>query len=432
MSYLFGDSSPSPFRINFVEFLRLAMGFSVHVLRAERRVLTEQTKRIQLEDDTESDGQKLDDLLVRVTKTIQEGSTDLESRVADHAALIQSKAREVVELGQQALRQALAEDLTEIEENIQRERKSSFAALERVILAYDLPEAKNTIHVTLSDVGRYTASMQSVTPYGLSATIELAMPAESAFAHDARVERIFEGFEIRAPETAGWIRKESRMVPQKLGRFHIVDLTIGDESVIKLRSSPEAQAPGYDITLRSEEPQVHIVKTGKDGESGAFDPDPSDLPVLLRLRDKLADEAQAIASKRRTLTSALLDDEPVEHSARMRALVERLVEVVAPMVREIAAHSLSPGELVLRRMIGDDRREEIFVTTHELQGTLEGLSDADRQLFAPLQLDSGALPTAWAARVSQAPASKVDSDRAPESGVKRSNRPPPMRSGMGG
>lgn len=427
MSYLFGDSSPSPFRINFIEFLRLAMGFSVHVLRAERRVLTEQTKRIQLEDDTETDGQKLDELLVRVTKTIQDAASDVQPRIADHAALIQNKAREVVELGQQALRQTLAEDLSEIEQNILQERRSSFAALEKVVLGFDLPEAKNRIHIRLAEVGRYAASMESVTPYGMTTTLDLTIPAESAFAHDARVERVLEGLEIRAPETAGWIRKESRMVPQKLNRFHITEVTIGEESVIKVRSSPEAQAAGYDITLRSEEPQVRIAKTGKDGEAGAFDPDPADFSSLFRLREKLEEEAQLIATKRRALTSAKLDDEPVEQSARMRAFVEQLMRVVGPMVREIAAHSLSPGELVLRRMIGGDRREEIFVTTAELQATLEGLGDADRQLFLPLELDSGALPTAWATRVSQAPA-RPSSDRAPESGVKRSNRPPPMRS----
>jgi hypothetical protein len=432
MSYLFGDSTPSPFRINFIEFLRLAMGFSVHVLRVERRVLTEQMKRIQLEDDTDTDRQHLDGLLSRVTKTIQDASAAVQPRVAEHAALIQTKAREVIELGDQALQQALTEDLAEIEQNIQLERKSSLAALEKVLLAYDLPEAKNTIHVRLAEGGRYTAWLESVTSYGLSTTVELTVPAESVFAHDARVERLIDGFEIRAPETAGWIRKESRMLPQKLGRFHITELTLGDEALIKLRSTLEVQAAGYDISFCAEEPQVRIVKTGKDAEQDAFDPEPGDIPHLLRLRDKLEEAAMTLSTKRRSLTSARLDDEPVEQSARMRAFLERLVQVLAPMVREIAAHSLSSGELVLRRMIGEDRREEIFVTKSELHASLEGMSDADRQLFAPLELDGGgAIPNATTGRVAQVPHDQ-DKERAPESGIKRSNRPPPMRSGMSG
>jgi hypothetical protein len=408
------------------------MGFSVHVLSVERRVLTEQMKRIQLEDEAETDRQHLDELLLRLTKTLQDVSAHVQPRVAEHADLIQGKAREVVELGQQTVQQALTEDLAEIEQNIQLQRKSSLVALEKVLLVYDLPEAKNTIHVRLAEGGRYTAWLESVTSYGLSTTVELTVPAESVFAHDARVERFIEGLEIHAPETAGWIRKESRMLPQKLGRFHITELTLGDEALIKLRSTLEVQAAGYDISLGAEEPQVRIVKTGKDAEQGSFDPEPGDVPNLLRLRDKLEEAAMTLSTKRRSLTSARFDDEPVERSTRMRALVERMVQVVAPMVREIAAHSLSSGELVLRRMIGEDRREEIFVTKSELQASLEGMSDADRQLFAPFELArGGAVSNATTGGASQVPQGPNE-DRAPESGVKRSNRPPPMRSGMGG
>ena len=38
MSYLYGDSSPSSLRINFIDFLRDAVEFSVAVLAADRHV----------------------------------------------------------------------------------------------------------------------------------------------------------------------------------------------------------------------------------------------------------------------------------------------------------------------------------------------------------------------------------------------------------
>jgi hypothetical protein len=275
--------------------------------------------------------------------------------------------------------------------------------------------------------------LESVTPYGLTTSVELILPPDSPFAHDARVDRFMDGFEIHAPETAGWIRKESRMVPQKLGRFYITELTLGEACLIKLRSSPEANASGYDIAVQTEEPQVRFVKTGKDGEGGSFAPEPIDLPTVLRLREKLEEVGRAISTKRRALTSARLGEDSIEQSGRMRAFVEQLAQVVGPMVREIAAHSLSPSELVLRRMMGDDRREEIFVSKVELQANLDGLSDADRQLFAPLELQTGTpAVSAIASRVSQAPPEGKDEERAPPSGARRSNRPPPMRSGLGG
>ena len=432
MSYLFGDSTPSPFRINFIEFLRLAVGFSVHALRVEHRVLLEQTRRIALEEENDADGQRLERLLGRVTNTIEDASGGVQPRVAACAAEIQDKAREVVVAGLEAMRQSLTQNIAEIAQNIKLERKSSVTALEKVVLVYDLPEAKTTIHVRLSDGGRYAARMESETPYRLETVIELAVPAESAFAYDVRVDKFVEGLELRAPETGGWIRKESRMVPQKLGRFHITELTLGETSLIKLRSSPEPNATGFDISVGVEEPQVQIVKIGKDVEgSGAFEPEPSDIPNVLRLRDKLEEAAHGLLAKRRALTSARIADEPVEESAGMRSLVEQLIQVMAPMVREIAEHSLSPGELVLRRMMGDDRREEVFITKSELRASLDDLTDVDREFFAPLELDQEVAP-AVARRFSQAPVAEQREDRDPPSGIKRSNRPPPLRSGMGG
>ena len=427
MSYLFGDSTPSPFRINFVEFLRLAMGFSVHVLRVEERVVAAQERRKQVEKDTESDRRHLDHLLSCLTDTIQNASASNRPRVAEHAESIQRKAQEVIESGWQSLEQALNKDLAEIAESIKHERKSSLSALEKVVLSYDLPEVSDTIRIRFSEGGRCSAWLESVAPYGLETTVELSIPPESVFAHEARVERFVEGLEIRAPETAGWIRKESRMVPQKLGRLHVVEVAIGESSLIKLRSSAEAQASGYDISVRAEEPQVELVKIGKDSDgAGPFDPEPSDIPNILRLRDKLDEACQALATKRRAVTQARVDGVPIEESSGMRSLVEKLVQVMAPMVREIAAHSLSPDELVLRLMRGDGRREEIFIAKAELRANLDELNAADRRLFDPLQLGQPSTE-ATSARPRPTPAeSDASEEQAPPSGVKRSNRPPPM------
>jgi hypothetical protein len=430
MSYLFGDSTPSPFRINFVEFLRLAMGFSVHVLRVEERVLAEQTRRTQIERDTETDRHQLEELMGCVTDTILHMSAGVRPRVTEHADNIRGKAKEVVESGLQALEQELFKELAETAQNIKLERKSSLSALEKVLLLYDLPEATETIRVRLSEAGRYSAWLESMTPYGLETVVELSIPAESPFAHDARVDRFVEGLEIRAPETAGWIRKESRMVPQKLGRLHIVEIAIGEQSLIKLRSSPEAQANGYDISLPTEDAPMEVIRISKDADgSGPFDPEPSDIPNMLRLRDKLEEASRALATKRRAVTSARVAEQPIEESPGMRSVIEKLLLVLAPMVREIAAHSMSPGELVLRRMMGDDRREEIFVTKEELRANLEGLSPEDRRLFDPLELGQADTRVANATPRAASPspaAGPVDDHHVPPSGVTRSNRPPPL------
>jgi hypothetical protein len=429
MSYLFGDSTPSPFQINFIDFLRLAMEFSAHVLRVEDRVIAERARRIELEQETDTDRQRLDRMLARLVEAIREASADAQPRVANIAENIHRKAQEAVESGLQALALNLRQDLAEIEQNIRQERRSCLKALEKVLLSYDLPQGEDTIHVHLSEGGRYSAWLESVTPYGLETMLELAIPPESAFAHDARVDRFIDGLEIHAPETAGWLRKESKMIPQKLGRFYIAELAIDEvESLIKLRSAPEEHASGYDIVVRAEEPRVRLVKTGPDVDgAGPFDPEPSDVPNVLRFRDMLEETSRALV-KPRALTSARIGGQPLEESEGLRVFVEQLIQVLAPMVREISAHSLSPGELVLRRMKADHRREEIFVSKSELLAPLDGLGDDDRKLFDPLELDV-ARPegkNAAASRVSELLEDELEIERAGASRARanHSNRPP--------
>ena len=60
-------------------------------------------------------------------------------------------------------------------------------------------------------------------------------------------------------------------------------------------------------------------------------------------------------------------DKPLAEQRDPKLLVEQLVAVMAPVVREIAKRSLAPTELVLKRQTGDGRREEIFVARRDLQ-----------------------------------------------------------------
>ncbi len=391
MSYLFGDSTPSPFQINFIEFLRLAVGFSAHVLRVESQVRQERTRRIALEQNCEADRRRLEELVARLSGALQDKNIPPESRVAHCIQNIQDKVQQVVDAEVMGLEVTLTQGLAEIEQKIKYERKSSLDALEKVVLQYDLPQSENTIHVRLSEGMRYQAWLESETPYGIDTVVELVAAPESGFLPDARVDRFMEGLELHAPETAGWLRKESRMTAHKLGRYFVVELDVGEtESMIKLRTAPDPHGSGYDIAIRSKEPRIQLTKTSKELGPDSFDPEESDIADILRFRDKLAAAARSLVANRRALTAAQVAGQSVPEYEGMRGMVEQFVQVMAPFVREISVHSLSPGELVLRRLLGDDRREEIFVSKSELRAKIVELSEDDRRLFEPLELEEQA------------------------------------------
>src|SRR5207245_5323427 len=100
---------------------------------------------------------------------------------------------------------------------------------------------------------------------------------------------------------------------------------------------------------------------------------------------------------RRSIVEAMLGDKPLKDQRDPKVIVERLVAVMAPVVREIAKRSLGQMELVLKRQTGDGRREEIFVSRKDLQQKLRPLGPAARAVFKPLDL--GELPPEEAAPI---------------------------------
>src|SRR5204862_8017121 len=112
-----------------------------------------------------------------------------------------------------------------------------------------------------------------------------------------------------------------------------------------------------------------------------FDVDKADVPKLLTLREKLVGASTTLMRHRRTLGDARFDGEPLRGHPTPALLAERLVGAMAPTVQEIASRSQSPGELVLRRLIGEARREEIFLSKLELKNKLEPLTERNRALF---------------------------------------------------
>ena len=122
----------------------------------------------------------------------------------------------------------------------------------------------------------------------------------------------------------------------------------------------------------------------------AFDAQEADVARLTALRDKVAAAVAELGRHRTRIVEARLENEPLQGHAKPSLLVERIIAVLVPETREISFRSQSPGELVLRRSLGGDRREEIFLSKKDLQAKIEPLNDRNRALFEAL-LEGGPL-----------------------------------------
>ncbi len=196
---------------------------------------------------------------------------------------------------------------------------------------------------------------------------------------------------MHAPETAGWLKKEVKMVPHKLGRHHLTHVTVASTgTVMRVRATPDATAAGFDISV-GRRGDVTIERAGRNEHEVAFDTDERDVGPLRAFAAKVEAAVDGLRGSRGALLSAMLDGKALATHEHPAAMVERLVAAMAPVVTEIARHSLSPRELVLKRLLGGDRREEIFLSRSELEKKVQALPPKAQRVFVPLGLVEAAV-----------------------------------------
>jgi hypothetical protein len=140
------------------------------------------------------------------------------------------------------------------------------------------------------------------------------------------------------------------------------------------------------------EPKATLRKLGEDGHPT---PDPiiqlegEDAVHVLRLWNRVVDTTQDLGMRRQAMTSASFDGKPLKEIEEPQEVANKLINVVAPVVQEIAKRSGAPGELVLRRDMGEGRREEIYITKAELHEKVMTLPATLRPVFDPFDLSEG-------------------------------------------
>ncbi len=425
MSYLYGDSTHSKLEVNYIEFLRDAVEFCVQVLLADQRITQGRTHIRALEHAAVSEAERLQKLQPLVAKSF-EGTPlgALDSASARCAAAILRSANDLVRAEVVAMRNALDAEIAQRDAEASQERDGSVKALETLLVKHELPDMAVDLHLAVMGGTRYACRARVKTGFGLEAVLDLDVPANHFFDKVVRVDRLVERLDVQAPEMGGWLHKEVKRKPQHLEKLHVSDLSIGAAgSTLKLRSGADGTGTGFDVMFSKEAPRVRMTRVDQQEGSSedAFDVDDADAKKLLAVHDKLVKAATELTAHRRRLIEAKIDGEVMRAHAKPTVLVERLIATMAPVVQEIAARSQSPDELVLRRLLSGDRREEIFMAKSELKTKLEPLVNGSRSLFEPLWI--AALPPALpvkpptADKPAAAAASTRPNDSVPPDGV---------------
>jgi hypothetical protein len=444
--YLYGDGTESPLRSNFLEFMRGAIDFGVYLLLADASVGNIKRDIVDLERGATEEISRLEALEDDATNAIEKAQIGAADSVSSKcAAELGRLVHAAVESSIAEVRANLALQISEVQGRETLERDGCVKALERLLLSNEMWDAVVDRRILLhldTMPPTYGARTGGVAGAGLAWLIDLAIPDGHLFGQLVRLERLMP-VEVSVPDLAGWLKKEVRSKAQRLDKLCINEVFM-DHDVLraKLRIEPGSET-GYDVEVHDDvpvgQPRVRMARTGtRDSQlDGPFDVRAEDEPTLIALAEKLREALEQLPAQR--LVEATFDDAPFARHAQLRTIVDRLVSEMAPMVREISGHSLSPNELVIKRLLGDDRREEVFVSKASLREKLAPLSPSLRAAFDPLGLDPASAaspqratptpsPTAPAPDPAPATPGATAPDAAPAHAVTTpSSRPSPPR-----
>lgn len=435
MSCLFGDATDTELELDYIRLIRDLFDFAVEVLRADERIdEIEQALRAS-EEAAGRDRARIEALYDRLAEVLdpeQEG----EGAASRCAEVLGRACRSTIEGELGRLDRDLAREREKADQSRRAQKLACKRALERLLLVpHQLPATETELEVALAGDTGYAGTLRGRAAYGLETVLALDIPAGSALGGaPVRAEALVSGLEVHVPEERGWLSKKVKNVRHKVGRLYIARVVAtGSRICIALRAEPRIASEGYDLIVDAgwESPRVLPVAAGGDTPTlmEAHDIDPDDDAAVQELFAAVIEAADPLRAAPTQLLEASLDGVSLEQHDDPTELVDRLFELMGPTVRQIAEHSPQPDELVLKRSISGDRREEIYVTRSELVAKLEVLTPDQRARFSPLGFGARQVPPVAAGIVTSAPRPPAPPPpQAKSSATSTAPPPPPTRS----
>ncbi len=398
MPCLFGDATNSELEIDYLLLVRDVFDFAVEVLLASGRIDDLKAAMRSADQAAEIEKARLEAMHRRLTEALGPDADGPDGPASRCAEAISRACRGAVDDEIRRLDVELARERDLSEKTARRERKQVERALEKLLLVpHPLPASDSELELVLSGELGYSATLRARSSYGVEVLLDYDIPEHNLFAAPVRVLQLSPSMEIHVPEERGWISKKIKPVRHKLGKHFIAGLRHGPSRIVlSLREEAAIGAAGFDLMLDADWPAPRVVPVAAGVEADLADAhqlDSDDEAVVRELLTTLVDAADAVRPHPSQLLEARLDGAPLVDADEVTTVVDRLLELMAPTVREIATHSPQDGELVLKRNLGGDRREEIYVSVEELLAKLEPLTPEQRECFRPLGILGGRPPS---------------------------------------
>jgi hypothetical protein len=395
---VYGDSTPFLHEGNFIETIRHAVDCGVALLSAQHVIHKSIARAQDIDRAREVERARLESLGNTLKRAMAGEMATSSDRLLRTGARILETSRVTIETELVSLESAASAELTRARRTAEQARAAAKRALETFLVLHDLPGSEIALWLKATEES-YAAESQVQTPFGVDSNFELQIPDAHEWSRHRRVADLAPGTEVHMPLESGLFFKKVAVQAVKLDRYFVCSLRVGAvRSTITLRRQATGGS-GYKLDFDASGASARVL-LARIGEDGGETPDPvielagEDTVHVLRLWQRVLDSTEDLTRRRQTMTRATYEGMAVGELDEPRLVAERIVTVLAPIVREIAMRSGAPGELVLRRDVRAGRREEIYITTAELHEKVLTLPPLLRDVFAPFELEKPRSPRA--------------------------------------
>jgi len=379
--YRYGDGTPFPLDENFIETLTAAVETCTNafVPLTELDGRRERARESRREADRENG--RLDDLEKSLSATLgpyvpQDKKPGVTSAVAQKiAGLAKSSIAEAKQQVEARVRAAEAQ-------------ASPHTSADGVVQAlrpfFDEHQLPKSAWIMSWDVRGVEPAADAVATAGrIQAAFTLSPDPYRA---PIRVEQLADGVRVHMMKKG--VFGKAKPAPIDLGKYVMVAFErTHREQIVTLKESATKAAPGLRFAVSETGATWVSMSIGGDAEGDPNPLDPDDVAPVRMLAER-ANAALKDLINSRTLVELTFGGKAISDLDEPRVVPLELLQQLTPLARTIRERSRASGELVLKRDIGDGRREELFVPRATLAQQFARLPPEYRRPFEDMGISA--------------------------------------------
>lgn len=352
--YRYGDGTPFPLDENFIETLTAAVESCTNafVPLSELDNRRERAREARREADRELG--RLEDLENSVTAALgpyapQDKKLGITSSVAQKiAALAKSSINEAKQQVEARVRSADAQASP---------RTSADAVVQALAPFFNEHQLPKSSWIMSWDVRGTEPAADAVAAAGrIQAAFALS---PDPYRTPIRVEQLAEGVIVHMMRKG--VFGKAKPAPVDLGKYVMVafERTHRDQ-ILTLKESATRASAGLRFAINDQGASWISISAAGDAEGDSNPLDPEDVAPIRVLAERAHATLKDLIN-RRSLVELTFGGKAVSELDEPRIVPLELLQQLTPLARTIRERSRASGELVLKRDIGDGRREELFV-----------------------------------------------------------------------